>query len=121
MHDQTSTFQLLLLGELGKSQQQVSDVLIIEIYVHFFALMDCLIPLDEEHLIVLVYISEVTYSHSLELLLDLAHIAITVLIRAVWVQGPEDVHCVEVLTLLAFCLLAAFREESSQDLAAALF
>lgn len=80
MHDQTSTLELLLLGDLGKPQQQVPDVLVIEIDIDLFALMDCLIPLDEEYLIVLVDISEVAYPHSLELLLHLANIAIAVLI-----------------------------------------
>ena len=80
MHDQTGTFELLLLGNLGEPLQQLSDVLFIEIDIDFFELMDCLIPLDKECLIVLVDIREVANAHSLELLLHLADISIAVFV-----------------------------------------
>lgn len=80
VHDQTGTLELLLLGDLGKPLQEFSDVLLVEINIGFFELMDCLIPLDEKYLVVFVDIREVAYAHSLELLLDLADIAVAVLV-----------------------------------------
>lgn len=91
MHNKTGSFQVFFLCGFGKSLQQFSNVIVVEVDVGLFGVMDCLVPLDEEQLIVLVDVSKVADPHSLELLLDLAHVAIAVFVFAVSVQGTEDV------------------------------
>lgn len=75
------------------------------------SLADSLIPLHEEQLIIVVYVGEVADAHLFQLLLDLSHLYLAVLVLALFTHLPEDVKGVEVLLFVALLLLAELAEK----------
>jgi hypothetical protein len=97
MHEQVDTLDAFLLGLLGKASQQLSQDRIADVDIVFLGLPYRMVPAEEELLVVLIDISEVADTHALQLLLDLPHLRLAVLVLTLRTHHPKHVQGVEVL------------------------